>query len=213
MSKSKQFWDKQSVNYDNTERQFEPIFEQIINLTKKHLKNSDKAMDFGCATGTKTFQLSDSVSHMHGFDISPNMIEIAKKKAAELNIANVDFSSGTLDKNNFQSEQFDVIISYGVMHLIDDIDDALQKIHGLLKPGGLFISSSACMKDKMAFKNRMQFLMYMTIKVLGIFPLHLNLWRCEDIEIIVAKNNFNIIEKQRLFYGISVSYIVAQKEN
>lgn len=172
MSKSKQFWDKQSVNYDNTERQFEPIFEQIINLTKEHLKNSDKAMDFGCATGTKTFQLSDSVSHMHGFDISPNMIEIAKKKAAELNIANVDFSSGTLDKNSFQSEQFDVIISYGVMHLMDDIDDALQKIRSFLKSGGLFISSSACMKDKMAFKNRIQFLMYMTIKGLGLFPLH-----------------------------------------
>ena len=211
MDKSKQFWDKNSERYDQSERQFEPIFETILDLTKKHLKPTDIAMDFGCATGTKTFKIAKSVKHIHGLDISSGMIERAKKKATELNIENTDFSEGSIHENDFQDEQFDVIISYGVLHLIKDIEETLQKIKRLLKPGGRFISSSACMKDKMAFKNRVQFLMYMFIKALGLFPLHLNLWKCRDIEQIVSKNGFNTTEKERLFSGISVSYIVAQK--
>jgi ubiquinone/menaquinone biosynthesis C-methylase UbiE len=211
MDKTIQFWNKQAEKYDQSEQQFNAAFEDILALTKKHLKPTDNILDFGCATATKTLRLAESVNHIEGLDISAEMIKAAIIKADKQNIDNIDFSVGSIFENEYQKEQFDVVVSYGVLHLLEDIDKSLQSIHNLIKPGGLFIASSACMKDKMDFKNRIKFLMFMIIKVLKLFPLHLNLWKCEDIEQATANNGFNIIEKKRIFNGISISYIVAQK--
>jgi 2-polyprenyl-3-methyl-5-hydroxy-6-metoxy-1,4-benzoquinol methylase len=211
MDKIKQFWDKQAAKYDKNERQFEPVFEKIINLTKKHLDPSVRALDLGCATGTKTIRLAESVKHIHGLDLSTGMITHAKQKAEKLQIGNVEFSQGTIFDKDLTNESFDVIVSYAVMHLLKDIDKCLERINDLLKPGGLFITSTACLKDKMNFKNRFVFSLYMLVKKVGLFPLHLNMFRFEDIEGLIEKNKFEIIEKERMRHGISVSFNVARK--
>ena len=35
------------------------------------------------------------------------------------------------------------------LHLVEDENAAIAKVYGLLKPGGLFVSSTACLGDKM----------------------------------------------------------------
>jgi len=164
INKTQKFWDKQAKKYDYNERQFDSVFKEIILRTKNHLKTDDKVLDFGCATGTKTIELADSVKHMHGFDISSEMISKANKKKNQQNINNITFEQGDIFDVNFEIVSFDKIISYGVIHLLDDCEKSIQRIHELLKPGGMFISTTACLRDKMAFKNRLEFSAYLFIK-------------------------------------------------
>ena len=210
MEKTKQFWNKQAKKYDYNERQFDPVFNIIIPHSKTYLNANDIVLDFGCATGTKTLILADSVKHIKGLDISTDMIKDANQKKEQNKIDNVDFMCGTIYENPFKNESFNKIISYGVLHLLKDIDNVLEKIYDLLKPGGLFISSTACLQDKMAFKNRLEFSSYLFIKKLGIFPLHMNMFTTSDVENIV-NSKFQIIEAQKIFHGISISFIVAKK--
>ncbi len=210
MDKTKQFWNKQAKKYDYNERQFEPVFNKIISHTKTYLNANDIVLDFGCATGTKTLKLANSVKHINGLDISTDMINDANQKKEQEKIINTDFICGTIYENPYGKESFDKIVSYGVLHLLKDIDNVLQKIFDLLKPGGLFISSTACLQDKMAIKNRIEFSAYLLIKKLGIIPLHMNMFTTSDIENIVNRK-FQIIEAQRIFHGISISYIIAKK--
>ena len=37
-SKSRNFWDKQAKSYDTGEKQFDPVYRQIITRTKDHLQ-------------------------------------------------------------------------------------------------------------------------------------------------------------------------------
>ncbi len=80
VNKTQKFWDKQVKNYDKSEAQFGPAFDIILKNTKKYLKKSDVLFDFGCATGSKTFQLAPHVKKVICQDISPKMIDEAKKK-------------------------------------------------------------------------------------------------------------------------------------
>jgi len=211
MNKTQKFWDKQAKRYDYSERQFEAVFKKIIAKTRKHLNINDNVLDFGCATGTKTIELAGGTKHIHGLDISPEMINEANKKKDETNITNISFSQGTIFNDDFEKASFDKIISYGVIHLLDDSEKVIQRIHELLKPEGLFISTTACLKDKMAFKNSIEFKAYLLIKRLGIFPLHLNMFKTNDVEKLIVNQDFKIVEAEKIFQGISISYIVARK--
>ena len=91
MDKSEKIWDKIAVNYDESEKRFGPIHIKIIKNTKKYLTANDIVLDYGCGTGTKAFELAGFVKEIHAIDISSKMIEIAKRKAAQREIKNIDF--------------------------------------------------------------------------------------------------------------------------
>lgn len=211
MNKTKNFWDKQAKKYDYSERQFEPVFKNVIAKTKIFFNRNDNVLDYGCATGTKTLELADSTKYILGLDISSEMISEATKKKDEISFDNVNFLQGTIFDNNFENASFDKIIAFGIIHLLDDKEKVIQKIYELLKPGGLFISSTACLKDRMAIKNRMEFSAYLLIKKFGIFPLHLNMLKAFDVENLIRKGNFQIIEAETIFHGITISFIIAKK--
>lgn len=212
ITKTQRFCDKQAQKYDYSERQFDSVFQDLIIRTKKHLTREDQVLDFGCATGTKTIALADSVNHIHGLDISSEMISRANKKKNQKNIKNIIFQQGDIFDVNFEFASFDKVISYGVVHLLNDSEKVIRRIHDLLKPGGLFISTTACLKDKMAFKNCLEFIAFLLIKRLGIFPLHLNKFTTDDVEKLISSQNFQIVKAEKIFHGITISYVIAKKQ-
>ncbi|MDA3911106.1 MAG: methyltransferase domain-containing protein [Bacteroidales bacterium] len=211
ISKTQKFWDKQAKRYDYSERQFDSVFKEVVLKTKNNLTIDDNVLDFGCATGTKTLELADSVKHIHGLDISSEMINEANKKLNDSNFKNVSFTQGDIFDNDYEEASFDKIISYGVIHLLTDSDKIIRRLYDLLKPNGLFISTTACLKDKMAFKNSLEFNAYLLIKKLGIFPLHLNMFMPENVEKIISDQGFKIVKAETIFHGITISFIIAKK--
>jgi ubiquinone/menaquinone biosynthesis C-methylase UbiE len=152
------------------------------------------------------------VKCIHGLDFSDEMINEANRKKNELEIQNASFSQGTIFENDLEDASFDKVISYGVLHLLEESEKVIQKIHSLLKPDGVLIATTACLKEKMALKNRLQFSTYMLVKRLGLFPLHLNMYTTGDVEHLITRQNFELLQADKMFHGISISYIVARKQ-
>jgi len=212
MNKTQIFWDKQAKRFADNEKQFEPESQELIARTKEYLNANDNVLDFGCATGTKTLELAGGIKHIHGLDFSAGMISEAIKKKNKVNVMNVSFSQGTIFSDDLEKASFEKIIAYSVIHLLEDSEKVIQRIHELLKPGGLFISETACFKDKMDYKTRLEFTTYRFMKLLGIFPLHLNMFKTSDIEQLINSQNFNIVKAEILFFnGMTISFIVAEK--
>jgi ubiquinone/menaquinone biosynthesis C-methylase UbiE len=212
MNKAQKFWDKQAKRFEDSQLQFELSSQKIIARTKEYLNPNDNVLDFGCATGTKTFELSNVVKQIHGLDFSAEMISEATNKKNKVNVTNVSFSQGTIFNNDLEKASFDKIIAYSIIHLLEDSEKVIQRIHELLKRGGLFISETACFNDKMNFKIRLKFTTYRFMKRLGIFPLHLNMFKTSDIEQLINRQNFNIVKAEKLFFnGMTISFIVAEK--
>lgn len=210
-NKTQQFWDKQARKYDSAEMQFDHVYKNVITKTRRYLHVDDHLLDFGCATGTKTIQLAEGIKHIHGLDISPEMINEAMKKKDKANIQNISFSQGTIYDNDLEGASFDSIIAYGIIHLLEDKEKVIRRIYDLLKPQGFFISTIACFKDRMAFKNRLEFLVYRFSKQLGMLPLHLNRFSADDVKKLMENHHFQIIEADELFSGITSIFIVARK--
>jgi SAM-dependent methyltransferase len=71
-----------------------------------------------------------------GIDMTPEMIEKARKGAAELGLDNVTFIEGEAEVLPFDDASFDVLISNGVIDLIPDKEAVFSSIYRVLVPGG-----------------------------------------------------------------------------
>ncbi len=104
------------------------------------IKPGDKVLDVACGSGnlTQTAQkYAGPGGKATGIDASPEMIEVAKKKAERLG-SGASFQLGLAEKLDFPDGTFDVVISrLAIHHLPDDLKQrAFAEILRVLKPGG-----------------------------------------------------------------------------
>lgn len=146
-SKNSKFWDKLAYKYSLNPIPNPQIYEKKLALTQQYLKPEMNALEFGCGTGSTAIIHAPYVKHVKATDFSQNMIAIAKQKAADKNIRNITFECAELTDFDEKIEQFDVILGLNILHLLEDKEKTLRKVFSLLKPGGLFVSSTACLQD------------------------------------------------------------------
>ena len=135
------------------------------------------------------------------------MIEAAKRKASERKSENVDFAQLTIFDESLEKESFDVILAFNVLHLLEDPQKAVQRINELLKPGGLIISSTACMGENRA--SFMSVLLFLVMKI-GIIP-SLKFFTVSELEDAIANGNFQIVEAASLTRNPTSYFVVAKK--
>ncbi len=109
------------------------------------IKPGNKVLDVGCGTGSLTLtakSYAGAAGTVYGIDASPEMIEAARRKAAQSGIQAV-FEVGLIEKLAFPDASVDVVINRLVIHhLPDDLKRAaFAEILRVLKPGGLFFAA------------------------------------------------------------------------
>ena len=211
INKSEKFWDFVAKKYDKTEKHLEPIFLKIHNNIKRHLNKSDILLDYGCGTGTISIEIANHVKEIRAIDISTKMLDIAKRKASEHHIENVDFIQTTIFDERFTKDSFDVILAIGLLHLLKDNKQNIKRIADLLKPGGLFISSTPCLAEKMTFLTKLQFYPVFLLIKLGLIPGYMKRFKISELNSLVSSGNLQTIETEKIFHTLTAYYIVTKK--
>jgi ubiquinone/menaquinone biosynthesis methyltransferase len=99
-------------------------------------------LDLACGTGDITFMLARLVTtgQVIGVDITPGMIDIARRKKQQLGINRIDFKVDDITRLDFPDNTFDrITVGYGVRN-VPDITHLLSEVIRMLKPDGKFLS-------------------------------------------------------------------------
>ncbi len=206
MSNSEWFWNLISNSYAKKPIENEQLFNETLGKIKKRVNVSDCIIDYGCGTGTLSIEVSGNVKEIIGIDISKNMIKIAKQKTKNRNIENIEYIKTTLFDERFKKESFDIILAFNVLHFLKDTTKVVQRINELLKPGGLLISETPCMSEKVGPSS---IFIYLLSKI-GIIP-YIKLLKFRELENLMASKNFKIIEKKNLSDIPRDYFIIAEK--
>ena len=211
MNKSEKFWDNSASNYDKTEERFEYIHSKSRENARKHLKGSDIVLDYGCGTGTTSCVLASQVEEIHAIDISSKMIEIAKEKADASNVENVSFVQADIFDERYKEESFDAILAFNVLHTVPNPQNVMQRIHELLKPEGLVISVTPCLREKMSLLVSMQIQLVQILCKIGIIPIPIRRVKSSELDDLIENGNFQIIDTEKIYRGASSYFVVAKK--
>lgn len=117
-------------------------------------KKNPKILDVGCGNGTLTclFAKTISGSTVVGVDMSPEQIEISKKKSSEEQIDNTDWDECDVYHLEKLKEKhpglFDIVHSRFLLTHVPDLQKAVDKMLSMVKPGGLLILEEVGAKKK-----------------------------------------------------------------
>jgi ubiquinone/menaquinone biosynthesis C-methylase UbiE len=145
------------------------------------------------------------VRRIHAIDISPKMIEIARAKAERQSIENITFAVSTIERIEVADASFDVVLGLSILHLLEDKEAAIAKVHRMLRPGGVFVSSTACIGDTMQLIK----LLLPVGRWLGLMPV-VKVFTTEELVASLTGAGFAIDHQWQPGRGKAV-FIVAKK--
>lgn len=143
-------WNRFAEGYAKRPVADEAAYQKKLEVTRGYFRPDMEVLEFGCGTGSTAIAHAPHVKRIRAIDFSSKMIEIAERKAVEAKIENVVFARSSIDE--FPDEQaFDAVLGLSVLHLLEDKEAVIAKVFRMLLPGGIFVSSTVCMGDKLKF--------------------------------------------------------------
>jgi arsenite methyltransferase len=103
------------------------------------LEVGEKVVDVGSGAGFDTFVAAGQVSdegQVVGVDMTPEMLEKARRNAELLGADNVEFREGYAEEMPVEDGWADVVISNGVFNLCPDKKETFEEVFRVLTPGG-----------------------------------------------------------------------------
>jgi SAM-dependent methyltransferase len=137
--------DQFSKLYDDSMLEVLPAEGELFSLgcgdpvTIASLQPGDVVLDLGSGAGLDCFLAAEKVGptgRVIGVDMTPEMIERAETNKSRLELENVEFRSGQIERLPVEDDSVDVILSNCVINLAPDKRAVFADAYRVLKPGG-----------------------------------------------------------------------------
>ena len=139
--KETKFWSDVAPSYDSW---VEAAFEDQYIAFKDHIAQAvgpqDRVLEVGSGTGNISLHIASHAGSVVGVDISPEMVEVAREKAAERDLGNVRFQVGDAYDLPFEDGSFDKVVCVNVLQTMRSPERAVREGLRVLGDGGEMIS-------------------------------------------------------------------------
>ncbi|MCH2075757.1 MAG: class I SAM-dependent methyltransferase [Rhodobacteraceae bacterium] len=152
LSKDAAFWSKTARKYAADPIRNMDGYLNTLERTKSYLKADDNVLEIGCGTGSTALLIAPHVATITASDLAPGMIEIANEKRAEEGVENITFQVAQAQDHSQEGTTYDAVLAHNLLHLVPSLDQTLEHLASVTKPGGVFISKTVCAPEGFSLK-------------------------------------------------------------
>jgi ubiquinone/menaquinone biosynthesis C-methylase UbiE len=110
--------------------------------------NGKTVLEYGCGRGLYTVALADRAARVIAFDISPELLAIAKQRVEVNQCEGVELLLGSAHSLPLPNESIDVIFGMAILHHLD-LEIASREVRRVLKKGGRAIFKEPLRNSKL----------------------------------------------------------------
>lgn len=186
------FWNKMARRYAKSPVANPDAYQVKLDKTAEYLRPTDRVLEFGCGTGTTALIHAPRVAQIEGIDFSKEMIAIAREKLWDNNAPNASFEVARFEDwpVPVAGQGYDAILGMSILHLVEDAEFVLEKARRSLKPGGLLITSTVCLGDRLGLER----LFVPPLSAIGILP-KLRWFKSAELLTLMQTHGFEIEHK------------------
>lgn len=122
---------------------YEKSLARVIGL----LAPTHEVLELGCGTGSTALRLAPHTGRLLATDFSPEMLAIARERLAAQPVPQLVFELADADAPELGQARYDRVLAFNLLHLVDDLDQAIGSALHTLRPGGLFITKTPCVSE------------------------------------------------------------------
>jgi len=103
---------------------------------KPYITNADHVLDLGCGSGVFLVRLAGLCRRIVGVDITRAFVDMARDAIATLGLVNAEAEEIDGQRLDFGDAQFDKVLMVDVIHHLENIEQTMNEVRRVLKPGG-----------------------------------------------------------------------------
>ncbi|MTH99893.1 class I SAM-dependent methyltransferase [Roseibium sp. RKSG952] len=206
------FWDGIAEKYAAAPIRDPRSYEIWLARVAEHIGPDAHVLELGCGTGSTALKLSPLVKTYLATDFAANMIEIANSKLTQDSPENLRFLQADpfdpriAPPRNGPEDGYDAILGFNFLHLVEDMEAVARQAFDMLKPGGLFITKTVCLK-----RSRWLFgPLIAALRAFGKAP-KLHFISETDVEKMLDTAGFTLLETQTFGKKVRGHFVVARK--
>src|SRR5579862_1022608 len=115
----------------------EEILERVLRLA--HPRLSDTALDVACGPGLLVCAMAGRVRHARGIDLTPAMLEQARRTQREQGVTNVSWDQGDVTAMLYGDGAFDIVTCRFAVHHFPDPLAVLREMRRVCGGGGRIV--------------------------------------------------------------------------
>jgi SAM-dependent methyltransferase len=201
------FWDRVARRYAARPVRDLAAYETTVERSAAHLTGAAEVLELGCGTGATALRLAPDAGRLTGCDTSGEMIAIAKERLADAGAQNVAFRCCDVFDPAFAPGQFDAVLAFNLLHLLEDMPATLERVRGLLRPGGVLISKTICIgRGALHFR-----LLLGGLRLAGLAPGGFHFLTPAELETRIVAAEFEIVETGTYPARPPARFIVARR--
>ncbi len=187
------FWDRIAVKYAADPIADMAGYETTLRRVQGLLTAHQDVLEIGCGTGTTALRLAPFTRRLRATDVSAGMIAIAREKLAAEPVPQLSFDVADADAPVAGQGEYDAVLAFNMLHLVTDLDRALQLAMQALRPGGMLISKTACIAE---MNPLIRHLALPVMRVVGKAP-HLLCFDADVLQSAIARQGMDIVSVER----------------
>lgn len=145
-----------------------------------------KVLDLGCGPGIVTAALAPDVKEIVAYDLTPEMIEKARKKCNESGLKNVRFELGSAEQLPFEEESFDCVVARLTIHHFLDPHRVMKEVVRVTRRGGKVVVA-----DVVSSENEEEATLHNALEMLRD-PTHLRMFPQSEMLELFQSNGLRI---------------------
>lgn len=139
----KAFWERTAGRYDLSMTLFGGPLAAMLPLVAEEVEGLERVLELAAGTGLVSAAIAPVVGELVATDYAEAMVVKVEERVRTLGLDNV--RARTLDVYALDGTgPFDAIVAANVLHLLPDLDGALDAMLGALRPGGRLILPTYC---------------------------------------------------------------------
>ena len=139
--RDRDFWEKRAAQYDRvTTGLFGRPLPRVLELVANGVSGAGAVLEVAAGTGLMTAAIAPRVRRVVATDYADNMLAILEERMKAAGISNVEAVHRDIYALGYPAGSFDVVIAGNVLHLVPDVEKALDALCHVLRPGGKLIA-------------------------------------------------------------------------